>query len=184
MTTVRYRIVDGALVYFVAFSLVEGLPVFVSDEPCKIVTDSLNFCREKKGLCTNAFVILPTHMHMIVFDEAYDNERLQRSLTDFRRFTGRSLNDYCAGRLPSCFLESLRDSSTTDRERRFWQPSRHPEAIVSETLGKQKLDCLHENPRRKGLVRRAANRRFSSTEHYVSDGRETCDVKISAVDWP
>lgn len=182
MTTERYRIGDDAHVYFVTYSIVEWLPVFVSEEPCRIVTESLKFCREKKGLCTNAFVIMPTHMHAIFFDEKFDNERLQQSLTDFRKFTGRSLSDYCVGHLPKCFLETLRASSTADRERRFWQPSRHPEAIVTEKFWRQKLDYLHENPCRKGLVKRGADWRFSSAAHYVSDGSEACDVKISPLD--
>ncbi len=127
MTTERYRIVDDTHVYFVTYSIVEWLPVFVSEEACRIVTDSLNFCHDKKGLCTNAYVIMPTHMHVIFFDNTFDNERLQRALADFRKFTGRSRSDYCAGHMPRCFLETLRVSSTADRERRFWQPPHRPD---------------------------------------------------------
>ena len=105
--------------------------MFVSDEPCRIITDSLNFCHEKKGLCTSAYVIMPTHMHAIFFDKSFDNERLQRSLADFRKFTGRPLSDYCAGHMPKCFLETLRANSTADRERRLWQPSRRPSSLLA-----------------------------------------------------
>ncbi len=44
---------DGAL-FYVSFSLVDWLPIFVSEEACKIVTESLNFCRCLKGLRVNA----------------------------------------------------------------------------------------------------------------------------------
>ncbi len=95
MTSERFRIVDDAHVYFVTYSVVEWLPVFVSETACRIVTDSLNVCHEKKGLRTNAYVIMPTHMHAILFDRSSDNERLERSLADFRKFTGRQLSDFC-----------------------------------------------------------------------------------------
>ena len=183
MTTERFRIVEDAHVYFVTYTIVEWLPVFVSEEACRIVTDSLNFCHERKGLCTNAYVIMPTHLHAVFFDRPFDNKRLQQSLADFRKFTGRQLSDFCAGHMPKCFLETLRASSTADRERRFWQPSRHPEAIRPEKFLRQKVDYLHENAFRKGLVSRAVCWRFSSAAHYISDGRETCDVRISALDW-
>jgi len=75
----RYRIADDAYVYFVTYSVVEWLPVFVSDEPCQIVTGSLNFCIEKKGLRVSGYVIMPTHMHAIVFDRSFDNESLESS---------------------------------------------------------------------------------------------------------
>jgi hypothetical protein len=70
-----------------------------------------------------------------------------------------------------------------DRERRFWQPSRHPEAIVSETFWQQKIDYTHENPCRKGLVRRAADWRYSSAAYYVSEGKVASEVTISPIDW-
>ena len=183
MTSERYRISDEAHVYFVTYSIVEWLPVFVSEKACRIVTDSLNFCQQKKHLCTNAFVIMPTHMHAIFFDAEFNNERLKRSLADFRKFTGRSLSDFCGGHMPTCFAETLKTSSTADRNRRFWQPSRHPVALQTERLWRQKLDYLHANPCRKGLVQRAGDWRFSSATYYLSDGRDACDVKISAIDW-
>ena len=127
MNTERYRITDDAHVYFVTYSIVEWLPVFISETACRIVTDSLKFCYEKKHLRTNAFVIMPTHMHAIVFDANFDNVRLQRSLTDFRKFTGRSLSDYCSSQMPKCFHETVQSSSTVDRQRRLWQPTRHLE---------------------------------------------------------
>ena len=179
----RYRIHREAAVYFVTYSVVDWLPVFVSEAACRIITDSLNYCHENKGLCINAYVIMPTHMHAIVFDKDYQSDRLVQSLADFRKFTGRSLCDFCGNHAPKCFSDTLRASATADRERRFWQPSRHPETIETERFWQQKLDYLHLNPCRKGLVLQARYWRFSSAAYYVSDGRESCDVRISALDW-
>ena len=55
---------------------------------CRIVTDSLNFCHATKGLRANAYVVMPTHMHAIVFASDCDSERLQKSLMDFRKSGG------------------------------------------------------------------------------------------------
>jgi len=179
----RYRIGADAAVYFVTYSVVDWLPVFISEDACRLITDSLNYCHEQKGLRTNAYVIMPTHMHAIVFDAGYNHEQLQKSLTDFRKFTGRTLSDFCDKRMPRAFAETLRAVASNDRDRRFWQPSRHAEAIVTETFWRQKLDYLHKNPCRKGLVVRGADWRFSSAAYYVSDGQANCDIKISHIDW-
>ncbi len=179
----RYRIRPDAAVYFVTYSIVQWLPVFISEAACRIVIDSLNYCYQEKSLRTNAFVIMPTHMHAIFFDRDFDSARLARTLADFRKFTGRSLSDFCAHHLPNCFDDTLRKTAIADRQRRFWQPSRHPEAIETEKFWRQKLDYLHENPCRKGLVLRADYWRFSSAAYYVSDGQRQFDVKIDALDW-
>jgi len=179
----RYRIRPDAAVYFITYSIVEWLPVFVSEVACKIVTESLNYCHREKALRTNAFVIMPTHLHVIVFDTAGDTARLQQTLADFRKFTGRSLSDYCMQHGPGCFVQTLREKCTKDRARRFWQPSRHPEGIESEGFWRQKLDYIHENPCRKGLVRRASEWRFSSAAYFAADGAEPSDVQLTAIDW-
>lgn len=179
----RYRIVPDAAVYFVTYSVVDWLPVFISETSCKIVTESLAFCHREKQLRINAFVIMPTHLHVILFDRDFDNERLSRTLADFRKFTGRRLSDLCDARFPRCFHETLQKQATADRERRFWQPSRHPEALLNEPFWQQKIDYLHDNPRRKGLVRRCEHWRFSSASWYLSGGHEAVDVPITPIAW-
>src|SRR5262249_7242391 len=63
----RYRFHSDGALFYVTFSVVDWLPIFVSEAACKIVTESLNFCHRQKGLRINAYVIMPTHMHAIVF---------------------------------------------------------------------------------------------------------------------
>ncbi|MDX1947272.1 MAG: hypothetical protein SFU86_17860 [Pirellulaceae bacterium] len=179
----RYRISADGYVYFVTWSVVDWLPVFIAESACRIVTESFDFAHVHKQLRINAFVIMPTHLHAIVFDANFDSTRLAATLNDVRKFTGRRLADYCFNHLPSCFREVLVQSAGTDRERRLWQPSRHPELLETETFWRQKFDYLHENPCRKGLVRRASEWRFSSAAHWLSDGREPSDVKLSGISW-
>lgn len=64
----RYRIVESVGIYFVTFTVVEWLPVFIDEISCKIVTESLNFCIQNKNLRINAYVLMPNHFHAVVFD--------------------------------------------------------------------------------------------------------------------
>jgi putative transposase len=179
----RYRIHPEAAVYFVTYSIVEWLPVFIREATCKIVTDSLTFCHGQKHLRINAFVIMPTHLHLIVFDSDFDSERLVPTLADFRKFTGRQLCDYSEKKLPGCFPKTLREQATADRQRRFWQPSRHPEAIQNEGFWQQKIDYIHNNPCRSGLVCAAEHWRFSSAAWYLSEGKPSVDVLLTPIAW-
>jgi REP element-mobilizing transposase RayT len=178
----RYRIYDGA-VYFITMSVVEWLPVFTSEVTCKILADSLNYCHEHKSLRINAYVIMPTHFHAIVFGREFNPKGLKSTLTDFRKFTGRRLTDHCACHMPRCFGEVFRRVSGEDRDRRFWQPTMHPEQIETEGFWTQKRDYLHDNPCRKGLVTRAEHWRFSSASFWLTAGQVENDVILSAIEW-
>ncbi|HLW68888.1 MAG TPA: hypothetical protein VKS79_26490 [Gemmataceae bacterium] len=178
-----YRISAETSVYYLTYSVVAWLPVFVAEDTCKIVCDSLCFCHQQKNLRINAFVIMPTHMHLLAFDADFNSERLARTLADLRKFTGRQLSDYGKGHFPACFHQTLCTQATADRERRFWQPSRHPEAIETEPFWQQKFDYLHDNPRRKGLVRSAEQWRYSSAAWYISGGKEPSAAPITVIEW-
>jgi putative transposase len=148
----RYQIAAGVGPHYVTFSVVAWLPVFIDKSACKIITDSFNFCIQKKYLGINAHVIMPTHLNTLVFDVAFQAERLKTTLDDMRKFTGRRLLDYAAGHLPNVFTAEFQNHAGKDRERRFWQPSQHPMGIYSNEFWKQKMDYIHYNPCRKGLV--------------------------------
>jgi putative transposase len=179
----RYRITDDASVYFVTFSVVEWLPVFISDTPFRIVADSFRYCHEHKQLRINAYVLMPTHIHAIIFDAEWKSSRLRQTLVDLRRFTGRELVNWCVRSTPPCFAEVLSAHAGEDRDHRFWRPTSHPVALESEPFWRQKLDYLHENPCRKGLVRRGADWRFSSASWYLSEGKSENDVPLTRIDW-
>ena len=179
----RYRIHADAAIYYLTYSVVEWLPVFVSQASCQIVTESLSFCHRAKQLRVNAYVIMPTHLHMIVFDAGWDSERLARTLADLRKFTGRRLSDHCAQHAPRCFTETLRAQALADRERRFWQPSRHAEAIRGEHFWRQKLDYLHDNPCRKGLVLSPERWRYSSAAWHMLGDSQPVDVPLTHLAW-
>lgn len=164
----RYKLVNGVYVYFVTFTVIDWLPVFINPEPTQILVDSLKYCIDEKGLRINAYVIMPNHLHMIVFDEKFDNERLGQTLVDFRKFTGRKLASFIDNKLPESFAAMIRSKALTDRERQVWQPGWHAEGLLSEKFWNQKMNYIHENPVRKGLVRLPEQWRYSSAGYWIN----------------
>jgi putative transposase len=162
----RYRFHADGTLFYVTFTVVDWLPLFVSEAACKIITDSFNFCHHNKGLRVNAYVIMPTHLHAVVFHESLQAKALETTLTDFRKFTGRRLSDFAHDHLPRCFTTTFQEKAGDDRERRVWQPTRHPVQIETERFWQAKFDYLHANPVRKGIVTQAQHWRFSSAHYW------------------
>jgi putative transposase len=78
----RYRVHEPRAAHFVTSTVVEWLPVFTNSARCDILIESLQFCRENKGLEIYAWVILDNHIHAIL--AAPD---LSRVMADFKRHT-------------------------------------------------------------------------------------------------
>ena len=175
----HFRLVDGVYVYFVTFTIIDWLPVFINPEPTQIIVDSLPYCIREKGLRISAYVIMPNHLHMIVFDEKFDNERLGQALVDFRKFTGRKLADYIGNNLSESLAVAIRGKELADRVRQVWQLGWHAEGLISENFWKQKMDYIHENPVRKGYVRLPEQWRYSSAGYWLNG--EAGDIPVVPV---
>ncbi|MDJ0752915.1 MAG: hypothetical protein QNJ45_05315 [Ardenticatenaceae bacterium] len=175
------KIHEGYGVYYFTFSIIHWLPVFISAEACLLLTESLNFCHANKHLRINAYVIMPTHGHFILFDADFDQNRLQKTITAMRQYTGRQLIEFCEKKMPAVFSQVIQTPNRSDRGRQFWQQSKHPIAIWSRPFWVSKFNYLHNNPCRKGLVRGPADWRFSSARYWMSE--EENDVILTAIEW-
>jgi hypothetical protein len=123
----RYRLhPDSAAIYFCTFTITDWLPVFVSE--------SRRCCHEQKSLGVDSFVLMPTHLHLIVFDREWQTDRLQKTLNELRRFTGHKLVEHCREAMPFAYLVAFQQAAGDDRAYRFGQATRHPEAISSENF--------------------------------------------------
>lgn len=178
-----HRIHSDHAIYFLTFTVVKWLPVFTSIEACLIITNSLNYCHQHKGLRINAYVIMSTHLHLILFNKDFDVSRLQQTINDLRKYTGRQLADYCDHNLPQAFQSTLQASSRSDRKRHFWQQSKRPIAIWSEPFWRTKFIYIHENPCRSKLAQEATDWRFSSAAYWLLDPPGNSDVKLSGIQW-
>ena len=160
----RYRISEGEQTYFVTSTIVEWIPLFTSARYCSIVTDSLLFCREQKGLSLHAYVIMDSHIHLVV--TAPDITTLMR---DFKSFTGKRIialleadgKGWLLGR-----LEFFKKSYKTESLHQVWQEGFHPQAILSEEMFRQKVDYVHLDPVRRGLVAAPEHWVYSSASNY------------------
>ncbi|MCG8409428.1 MAG: hypothetical protein MI923_29840 [Phycisphaerales bacterium] len=161
----RYR-ADERYAYFCTVTILDWLPIFIDTRYIEPIIDSLRFCRERKELQLFAFVIMPNHLHLI----AGSDSDLQVIMRDFKRFTSRTIHGKLVEDGRKTVLSWLAESAELARSARgefsLWRPGFDPRAIYSHKVFKQKLDYLHHNPVRKGLVSRPQDWWYSSASFY------------------
>ena len=171
-----YRVfTDQLYAYFVTWTVVEWLPLFDHAPYRKIVLDALNYLRTNKNTQLNAFVVMPTHLHAILWPEL--GVSLSDVTRDFKRFTSRELSREANQQRATEFIEVFKKARNENRAQdvsiyQVWQEESHPEAIFTETFARQKMDYIHMNPVRAGLVEVATDWSYSSAKAYIL-GEET-----------
>ncbi len=160
----RYRVHESHAAYFVTSTVVAWLPVFTTAARCDLLVGSLEYCRLHRGLEVYAWEILDNHIHAIV--SAPD---LPRVLTDFKRHTAQRVLEQLEKENSEWLLNQFqyfRAKHKTESAHQVWQEGSHPQEIADDAMMMQKLDYLHDNPVKRGLVAAAEHWRYSSAHEW------------------
>ncbi len=161
----RYKVIELESPHFITCTIVGWLPVFTRKAYLDIIADSLTFCRQQKGLLIYAYVILDNHLHLVA---ASDN--LSQLIRDFKRHTAKEIQTVARQENKLWLFkqfEFFKDDHKRNSQHQVWQEGYHAQAITSEDMLSQKLDYIHYNPVRIGLVDRSEDWRYSSARNYL-----------------
>ncbi len=163
-----YKIAGYGL-FYVTFQIVGWVDIFTRKIYRDIAIDSLKYCQQYKGLKLFAFVIMSNHIHLLAQSEAGDLSDIVR---DFKNFTSKK------------FLEVVNDNKESRSDwmkivfeyhgkfknkqtNQVWTHENHAEHIYSDKFIKQKIDYIHENPVRAGIVEKPEEYLYSSARNYA-----------------
>ena len=167
--------------YFVTCTVVDWAPIFQNNDYCQIILNSLNFIRKRKRTQVNAFVVMPSHLHAILWPT--EGVSLSDVMRDFKRYTSRQISNLAKKGGEREYLEIFsaareRGRSTEVSTYQVWQEGFHPEAIYTEEFALQKMNYIHQNPVRAGLVNTDLEWPYSSAHAYYldEDGNSSVDI--------
>ena len=165
----RYKVYDNSYkVYFSTCSIMRWLPVFNSPEYFAVIIDSLKYCQANKGLKLMAYVIMPDHLHMVTSSE--EDKSLSDIMRDFKRFTSKAISTLLKKECRIYYLKVFRNYAKLSKEDsiyKVWRDDFYPKVVYSEKFLRQKIDYIHYNPVRKGLVEKPEEWLYSSARNYL-----------------
>lgn len=129
--------------FFVTTTCHNWLKLLASDTACDIVTGSLNFLTSKYQCHILGYVIMPNHLHLILY---FPNEnKLSEFMRDFKKFTSVKLRQLVEANNEPNKVEQLRYEH---REQKFkvWMDRFDDVCITSADMLRVKLEYIHNNP--------------------------------------
>ena len=175
-----YVIRDQTLPHFFTITVVDWVDVFSRKNFRDVVLECLTFCVKNKGMILYSYVIMTNHIHLIIQSE---DGKLSDLIRDFKKFTAKTILDKIQTEPESrrdWMLERFKLATEThsrNKNYQFWQLSNHAEEIYSEKFMWSKIDYIHFNPVRAGIVSSPQDYIYSSASNYVN-GKGIIDVEI------
>ena len=182
MSTDGYKIRDQSAVHFLTFATVQWVDVFTRSEYAEIIIESLKFCKEKKGLAIHAWCIMPNHLHLVV--SARGATSLSDIMRDFKKFTSgeiiRAIENNSKESRKNWMLwifSKAGEHNTRNINYQFWQQDNHPIECSTPDIFNSKINYLHANPVRAGLVWNEEDYRYSSAVDYFTTRKGLIEIE-------
>jgi len=181
-----HKIVNQNALHFITLTVVGWVDVFTRDEYRKIIIDSLIFCQKEKGLILNAYVIMSNHIHIMCYTR--EPFQLSQTIRDFKKFTSKSIvdsihnneNESRKGWMIRLFSYYAKFNKNI-KDHQFWQKGNNPIELANPKWINQKIDYIHLNPVRNGIVLRAEDYVYSSASDYIGN-KGLLDIEILIID--
>lgn len=145
--------------HFLTFSCYRREPRFRSPSACDLFLPCLENMRVKFGAYIYGYVVMPEHVHLLMSEP----ERL--TLADAMHY------------LKLSFTKRLHRERITESGR-FWQARGYDRNVRNGKEFAVKLDYIHQNPVKRGLVKMPEDWKWSSCRHY--EFREMGVVEIES----
>jgi len=166
-----HKIVNQNNIHFITPTVVGWLDVFTRKRYKDIVIESLQYCQKNKGLIIYAYVIMSNHLHLVV--EAKKGYVLSDIIRDFKKYVATKILSEINGnpiesrqewmmRLFKYFAKYNKNN----QKYQFWQIGNHPVDLGANDWFWQKVNYIHLNPVRAGIVDNMEDYRYSSASNY------------------
>ena len=163
----KYRFKNTEGLYFITITVRHWIDIFTRREYKDIIVDALNYCCKEKGLEVFAWVIMTNHLHLIV--RAKEGYLLPDILRDFKKFTSKSIISAITENQQESRKEWLLRGFKTKTGYQFWQVGLHQIELWSNAVIDEKLNYIHKNPVRSGVVFRTEDYLYGSAIDYAGE---------------
>ena len=183
--TQGYQIKDQEAAYYLTLQVVEWADIFSRQIYRDIIIDSFRFCQQNKGLEIYAYVIMTNHIHLLA---KTINANLSDVLRDLKRHTSKKIIETIDATdesrrkwLKMVFGYAARQHQRNN-EYQVWTHENHAIEIYSNNLIEQKINYIHNNPVRAGIVEKAEDYLYSSARNY-SEKDSLIDICKISMRW-
>ncbi len=160
--------------HYLTFSCFHRQAFLTSERACRWFIESLNDAREQHEFDIWAHVLMPEHVHLLIWPRE-STYSISDILGDLKQPVTRAALTFVHEHAPE-FLARMRDARPNGQSsHRFWQRGggydrdlNTPRSII------EKINYIHENPVRRGLVSVPADYRWSSAGFYT--GKTDADL--------
>jgi REP-associated tyrosine transposase len=162
--------------FFVTSTIVGFVEVFESEPLCDIMIENLRFYQDRGDFTIIAYVLMPNHFHLVL--RVNGDKPVSECIANLKRMTSRQITAYLRQVSNKELLTALKKKAEKEAavDSKVWKPRFDCFVLTNEDTLRQKIEYIHSNPVRKGLVDYTTAWKYSSASDYYGGSKGTLKV--------
>jgi putative transposase len=162
---------NQGLAYFVTATLSGFTDLLCEEDYAQIILRNLDFYREKFGFKMLAHVVMPHHIHLVL--QPSSKGSISDIMRDFKKRTAKEIVDRLKREKRTEVLHVFPEAAkkyhpNENREYQVWEDRFDDVAVYSDEVLHTKIEYIHNNPVKAGLVDTQDAFLYSSARNYHS----------------
>ncbi|HAL62553.1 MAG TPA: hypothetical protein DCP08_09135 [Chloroflexi bacterium] len=178
----RGQLTASGGVFFMTTTFVDFKPLLLNDSYYRLIIDSLDFMQRRGDFTLIAYSIMPTHLHLVlqISEEKNISTSCVISKSTPRSFRIRKkLENDGHHRI----VESLRLPPGSRQVFKVWMDRFDDLLITNEETLRTKVEYIHQNPVRAGLVEKDIDWPYSSARNYHLNDHSLVEASLVEAKW-
>jgi REP element-mobilizing transposase RayT len=178
-----YPIIDQFATHFLTLEVCGGIDLFTKKVYRDILIDAFKYAQQHHQLILNGYVIMCNHIHLVGRANDQQKKTLSDIIRDFKKFTHHTMfpiiesgQEERQGWMIHQFAY-FGKYNPNNESKQIWTNNNHPEECFTKEFTDVKLNFIHQNPVRAGIVGKAEDYIYSSASNYAGKGG-ILDVEI------
>ena len=167
-----YKIRNQNAAHYITFAVVEWVDVFTRQQYCDLFLDKIRLAQSESGLLVHSWVLMSNHFHGIL--SAHEGFELSKILGELKRSSSIEImkavekNDTESRQVWMLeIFDRAGSANSRNSKRQFWQQDNRPKECFSREFTEQKVNYIHQNPVRAGIVDTPEHYLYSSARDYA-----------------
>ncbi len=161
--------IKGRAVVFITTAVTKWKPIFHNDALSRTILNQLEESAQYFDVSIIGYVLMPSHFHALLgFNQI---EKLSKFMQTFKSLSSRKIKEIISDKLKKEFFGEGKFN--------LWRPRFDDLIITSNEQFNVKLNYIHNNPVKDGLIKRSTDWSYSSAKDWLTDSNSIVKVDKS-----
>ena len=167
-------------IYFITTTVMNWDNIFsIGESYNEIIIGSLKHLLNEHQSDLISYVIMPSHIHLIPLMKI--GESISDFMRDFKKYTSTKIRKQLEAEGHNSIVEQLRLNAAGYKNQTFklWMERFDDVIVISEKVLKTKVNYIHYNPVKAGLISKMEDWKYSSARNYLLGDHSVIEINTT-----